>query len=212
MKVVEGVKGREGGPRRRCVWPSISRFPEPHLGSQGGPSRPPAPPWIFVVAEQRRWSCGREGGAAGSDDLASTEITSLFVLEILVHTSCLQRVSTRPVCLSESLLLPPPFALPPPSSFRIPARPHPPGGGPPSAPRFGPNIHKMSRRNASLVGAFVRELRRPPARRPSYLGTRRSAPRSRNILLENPPSSLTLSSSFSRHATRREVRDARPCA
>lgn len=113
MKVVEGVKGREGGPRRRCVWPSISRFPEPHLGSQGGPSRTPAAPWIFVVAEQRRWSCGREGGAAGSDDLASTEITSLFVLEILVHTSCLQRVSTRPVCLSESLLLPPPFALPP---------------------------------------------------------------------------------------------------
>lgn len=125
MKVVEGVKGREGGPRRRCVWLSISRFPEPHLGSQGGPSRTPAAPWIFVVAEQRRWSCGREGGAAGSDDLASTEITSLFVLEILVHTSCLQRVSTRPVCLSESLLLPPPFALPPP----------PPSGSPPARTR-----------------------------------------------------------------------------
>lgn len=211
MKVVEGVKGREGGPRRRCVWPSISRFPEPHLGSQGGPSRPPAPPWIFVVAEQRRWSCGREGGAAGSDDLASTEITSLFVLEILVHTSCLQRVSTRPVCLSESLLLPPPFALPP---LLLPD-PRPPA---PARRRtalraaFRPQHPQNVPSRRLLVGAFVRELRRPPARRPSYLGTRRSAPRSRNILLENPPSSLTLSSSFSRHATRREVRDARPCA
>lgn len=137
-----------------------------------------------------------QGGrrAARSNDLASTEITSLFVLENLVYTSCLQRVSARPVYLSESLLLPVSLSLPPSSFAGSPlARSRQEGGPHPRAMAVSPNFRKMSRRVASLVDAFVRAPLCPsPARRLSYLGPRRSVPRSCNMILENLPSSFSV--------------------